>query len=432
MAIAQALCTLIILAVVSLDAISIPAAYTYLQKPCSPCDANSIQMTVAEAHSLQSAHFNVAAYAAYVLALIVVSEFVYIGIGVLILMKRADDGMALFTAVMLVTFGGAAFTGTLRALPVGHGILWTLVYALNAFGQCAFIVFLLIFPSGRFMPRWTILPAIVWSAPWTLQLLRNPTIDRYATMLISGPAFLIMLATMIVAQVYRYKRLSTPFEKQQTKWVVFGVAVGLTTFGVALIIANVILPASIANAPIGMLIGSTIVYSCLILLPVTIAIAILRSRLYDIDIIINRTLVYGSLTAILAGVYFGGVIGAQRLADQITGHTVGQQPIAVVLTTLLISALFQPLRHSIQRTIDRRFYRSRYNASETVASFNASLRSEVDLTSLNERLLEVVETTMRPTHSFLWLADETRRPKTAQRHSETGELPIDHLPDTSL
>lgn len=265
-----------------------------------------------------------------------------------------------------------------------------------------------------------------------LQLLQNPTIDRYTTMLINGPAFLIMLATMIAVQVYRYKRLSTPFEKQQTKWVVFGVAVGLTTFAAALITGNFILPASVANSPIGMLFGSTIVYVCLLLLPITIAIAILRSRLYDIDIIINRTLVYGSLTAVLAGVYFGGVIGAQRLADQITGHTVGQQPIAVVLTTLLISALFQPLRHGIQRTIDRRFYRSRYNATETVASFSASLRSEVDLTSLNERLLGVVETTMRPTHSFLWLVDETRKAKPAQRHSKASELPIDHLPDASL
>ncbi len=136
---------------------------------------------------------------------------------------------------------------------------------------------------------------------------------------------------------------------------------------------------------------------------------IVTSGAYDIDIIINRTLVYGSLTAILAALYFGLVIGAQTLTGLLTGKQAQQQSIVIVLSTLLIAALFQPLRGWLQRWIDRRFYRSRYDAAKTVAAFTASLRSEVDLRQLNERLLTVVEETMRPAQVSLWLREAPHR-----------------------
>jgi hypothetical protein len=140
----------------------------------------------------------------------------------------------------------------------------------------------------------------------------------------------------------------------------------------------------------------------LVCLPIAVGIAVLKYRLYDIDIIINRTLVYGSLTLMLLLVYFGGVTTTQALFRTLTGQQ--QQPqLAVVVSTLAIAALFNPLRHRIQSFIDRRFFRSKYDARKTLESFSARLREETDLEALDAELVSVVRETMQPEHVSLWL-----------------------------
>jgi len=141
-------------------------------------------------------------------------------------------------------------------------------------------------------------------------------------------------------------------------------------------------------------------------LPVFTGIAIVRYRLYDIDLLINRTLVYGSLTLMLALVYFGGVTATQALFQTLTGQQKLPQ-LAVVVSTLVIAALFNPLRHRIQSFIDRRFYRSKYDAAKTLDTFSARLREETDLTTLSEELVGVVRETMQPEHVSLWLRPDT-------------------------
>ena len=150
-------------------------------------------------------------------------------------------------------------------------------------------------------------------------------------------------------------------------------------------------------------------------IPVAIGIAILRYRLYEIDLLINRILVYVSLTAMLALLYFGGVATTQVIFRTFTGQE--QQPqLAIVVSTLAIAALFNPLRRSIQSFIDRRFYRSKYDARKTLGAFSAKLRDETDLGALSDDLVGVVRESMQPAHVSLWL-----RPDTASRRSEGRE-----------
>jgi hypothetical protein len=150
-------------------------------------------------------------------------------------------------------------------------------------------------------------------------------------------------------------------------------------------------------------------YLAVVPIPVSAGIAILRYRLYDIDIIINRTLVYGSLTAILAALYFGLVLGLQFLFDRVIGPAAASSPLILVGSTLVIAALFNPLRRNIQQVIDHRFYRRKYDARRIVASFSATLREEVELAQLSEQLLTVVQETMQPAHVSMWLRQPDRK-----------------------
>jgi hypothetical protein len=146
------------------------------------------------------------------------------------------------------------------------------------------------------------------------------------------------------------------------------------------------------------------VLSSFTIVPIAVGIAVLKYRLYDIDVVINRTLVYGPLTATLIALYFGGIVVLQRMFVFLTGQ---QSTLAVVASTLLIAALFTPLRRRIQRFIDRRFYRNKYDARKTLEAFSSKLREETDLEALRGDLVGVVRETMQPAHVSLWLRSET-------------------------
>ena len=151
--------------------------------------------------------------------------------------------------------------------------------------------------------------------------------------------------------------------------------------------------------------------------PIAIGIAILRYRLYEIDTLINRTLVYGSLTAMLVALYFVGIVVLQRFFVLLTGQ---QSTLAVVVSTLLIAALFTPLRRGIQSFIDRRFYRRKYDARKTLEAFSSKLRDETDLDALSEDLTSVVRETMQPAHVSLWLRSDPAH-KGGSRHTLAGD-----------
>jgi hypothetical protein len=195
--------------------------------------------------------------------------------------------------------------------------------------------------------------------------------------------------------------------------VVFGISVALAGFfGILLVLGT-----SGADAPtssgelVAYLLGYTFVgYLVVLLIPISITIAIFRYRLYDIDVVINRTLVYAALTATLALIYFGGVTTTQAVFRALTDQ--GEQPqLAIVVSTLVIAALFTPLRRHIQGFIDRGFYRSKYDAAKTLEAFSAKLRDETDLDALSDDLVGVVRETMQPAHVSLWLRPDTELKK---------------------
>jgi len=156
--------------------------------------------------------------------------------------------------------------------------------------------------------------------------------------------------------------------------------------------------------------ASTLFYLPVLSITISAGIAILRSRLYNIDILINRTLVYGVLTALIALIYFGLVFILQSLVHALAVQ-ISQTPLVIVGSTLVIAALFQPLRRRIQQVIDRRFYRRKYDAAKTVEAFSATLRNELDLSQLREHLITVVQETMQPTYVSLWLRQPERDKK---------------------
>jgi hypothetical protein len=165
--------------------------------------------------------------------------------------------------------------------------------------------------------------------------------------------------------------------------------------------------------PLIELVAETCVYGLIALIPLSIGVAILRSGLYEIDIIINRTLVYGALTLMLALVYVGGVTATQAVFTALTGQ-VEQPQLAIVVSTLVIAALFNPLRRRIQSFIDRRFYRKKYDARKTLEGFSARLREETDLDALSDELAGVVRETMQPAHVSIWLRPDEAPRRDAQ------------------
>ena len=219
----------------------------------------------------------------------------------------------------------------------------------------------------------------------------------------------VLLPVCILASaaslVLRYRR-STGEERQQIKWIAFAASlVGLVAL-IAVASTLMFAPESLQVAgtqPLWLELLQDLDLLCLAGVPVAVGFAILRYRLYDIDVVINRTLVYGSLTAMLVAVYYGSVVVLQYVFRALSG---GESQLAIVASTLAIAALFNPLRRRVQTFVDRRFYRRKYDAAKTLAAFNARLRDETDLDTLGRDLMGVASSTMQPEHVSLWLRSE--------------------------
>jgi hypothetical protein len=328
------------------------------------------------------------------------------------------SGVAVGTSSFASQYAIHALLARPGSLPAGEALAWIAAWQLPVMIGLQ-VSYLLLFPTGRLPSRrwrWTawlvvafVLAGVVLSAfspgayLGSLGPIRNPLgieglTGAYKALLYAGSPLLYGAA---VLSLFVRLRRAEGLERQQLKW--FAYAAAMFALGIVLIV----IPLAI-DTPSWFVRAATAVFTAAgTTVPVAIGIAILRYRLYDIDRIINRTLVYGSLTALLAVVYLGGVISSQYAFRTLTGQ--GSQ-LAIVASTLAIAALFNPLRKRIQAFVDRRFYRSRYDAARTLEAFSARLRDETDLEALNDDLVGVVAETMQPAHASLWL-----RPSGANR-----------------
>jgi hypothetical protein len=349
-------------------------------------------------------------------------------------------GMGLVAAVSAFAFEYAAraLVTAPGSLPVGSWMAW-LAYWTFTLNLPALALLLLLFPDGRVpSPRWRLVPRLlgvavagvtVWSmlqpGPIDLSVVtianpagvaaleESPAIDTLGNV----PGLLAFL-TLFVGSVacalapFVRRRRAQPIERQQLKWLAFVAGgsglVGATGFlmvgsdnSTMAIAGGLLLLLALAGIAVG--------------IPVAVGLAILRYRLYDIDRVINRTLVYGLLTAVL-GLGYAGVI---LVLGQVFGGVGGNPPSwAVAGATLAMAALFQPLRRRIQQAVDRRFNRRRYDTARTIEAFSARLRDQIDLDTLTSELLAVVDLTMQPTQASVWLRDSATPPRASPIRSE--------------
>jgi hypothetical protein len=382
---------------------SLPLYLAQLQTLCygSLCQYN--QQTTGQAETLKGICHSVDDYAPITVALICAMFVLCLVVSAIIVWRRPDDSMALLVALMLVALGPIIGASNLSSGPP----LWqTLNQGLTFLLTVLLVLVFALFPSGQFVPRWMRWPIIVFLAA-EVPLTFFPTTGLIPSTAVSQPSWLVTLvglAGVALAQLYRYRRVSTPLQRQQTKWVVLGLAAPIA----ALVGGSMLALLFPALSGQGSLISLAANWSSvpLVCVPLSFGFAILHYRLWDIDAIINKALVYGSLTVLLAGVYAVLVVGLGSLAALTTGP-VKNEPVVLVVATLATVALIQPVRRRIQGVIDRRFYRRKYDAEKTLAAFSVALRNEVDLNDLRTDLLMMVQETMQPTHVSLWLSRRT-------------------------
>jgi hypothetical protein len=392
---------------------SIPAYVTTLHQVCSGsadtvnmCNHNN-QLLQTNIQALAQSHISLDGYATFVVIIDLISSLTFLFIGALIFWRKSNERFALFVSLILILFGALGPDELNRTiLLITQYPAWQVALPVKLFQLSiypALGLFFYLFPTGRLVPRWS----WVFFCAWIAQVLfyELPVNSPYSLQNVSPflqlTIFLLTYGSAVGCQIYRYRWVSGPVQRQQTKWLIFGF-IGTI---VLKILSSAPVDPNTLNPPL-LLFGVLSSYLPWLPLPLAVGIALLRYRLWDIDTLLNRTLVYGLLTLLLALGYLGLVFGGQALLTGLIGHT---NDIVIMGSTLIMALLFQPLRRGIQNVIDRRFYRRKYDAARTLEAFSATLRQEVDLATLSEHLVGVVQETMQPASVSLWLRPPARQ-----------------------
>lgn len=342
-------------------------------------------------------------------AVVVALYFIgYMAVGLLIFLLRPRERLAWLASIFLISFGAQSIFPTAleyAAVYATTPLLYRISYFINnLFSFSLFFVFFGLFPDGRFVPRWMRYVAIytvIFCALWGA----FPDMFGNAQGLFGAWVYasaILMFGSGLYAQVWRYRNYATPLQKQQAKWLVYGLGFVLGVLMVPGVTYYAIMGQFSAGQGVAFELLFMALYLGFLFLPLAIGFSILRYRLWDIDLLIRKTLTYALVVGMLAIVYFGCVILLQQLFAAVTGQ---RSEIITVLSTLAIAALFIPLRNRIQGWIDKRFYRKKYDAQKILQEFGETVRDETDLEKLKGRLIEVVQETMQPKSVSVWLRE---------------------------
>jgi len=343
---------------------------------------------------------SLATYAWYLLGIRMAAAAVFTGVGALLLLRARGHWFGWFTALVMFFLNSYAFYQPLQvALIVPAALI-----DLGSVFWPIFLLYFFLFPNGRLEPPWLRWPVVVYAVVhFLLQLagflIQAGLIQGEYFDAILGPfevGILLVFGLALGSQVYRYTRIATSLERAQLRWIIYGVVVLL---GVPLLADLIGVGRYFETFEWGTI--------SLTMAPITLAIAILRYRLWDIDLVIRRTLQYTLLTGLLALVFFGLVILLQGLFTSADGQQVS--PLVNVISTLAVAALFNPLRRWVQAFIDRRFYRAKYNADQVLQEFAAAARNEVDMDRLVSELTRITRTTMQPETISIWVKAPPRK-----------------------
>ncbi len=361
-----------------------------------------LTLTQADVRALEDAGLSLEIYAGFHVGLEIFAVAMTLGLALLIFFFRPQSRLGALVCYALSLFGLNFMVEADKSLVSAYPQFIDAFDALTALAAVPFVLLLYLFPDGRFVPAWTRWAAIglaiaAFLDPMLRAILPIPS-GQFSQVLLG--AYLLALSIGIYAQIYRFRYVSTPSERQQTKWIIFGFSwMVLAIFSWSYFVE--IAPPEPGPGRIGFnLWGMLAISPVFIVLPLTFVFSIFRYRLWDIDLVIRRTLSYAALTGLLLLAYFGSIVLFQAVFRALTGS---DSQVAVVLSTLGIAALFNPLRLQVQDFIDRRFYRAKYDAEVTLDRFASAAREQVDLDSLSVAMLGAVEETLRPEKVSLWL-----------------------------
>lgn len=389
---------------------AVPARYANLSTVNPAGETGIGDLSPADVPALAQAGWSVHAYALYFTVLETIVAVVFFVSGLVLFWFQRTSRMALFTAFALVAFGLNS-SPLIDALPFFNPA-WDLpITIIRSLALILLILLFFLFPNGQFVPGWTRGLAVIWilyNLAWPfipqivppVRLIHNNLAERLAFLWL---ALFILLGVLL--QVYRFRSVSTPAEKQQTRWVIAGFVFFMAVSLVATIIViftQALSDSAVLRVQVEIL-AFTLVLINTIGLGISFVVASLRYRLFDIDLVIRKTLVYSILTLLLVVFYAGGVILLQQIFQP--ADSGDQSPLAVVIVTLGLAALFNPLRVRIQKVIDRRFYRRAYDMQAALDRFSQQASNELQIQQLAGHILNSVRTTLEPSRVSLWLID---------------------------
>ncbi|GHO47675.1 GAF domain-containing sensor histidine kinase [Ktedonospora formicarum] len=385
--------------------VGLPAYYQQVQRPCvDPTTCNlAFALTAKGLHAFAALGVSPGEYAAFITLFWVAIVAIWSGIGFLIFWRRSDEWFALLAAFAIMMFNLTYPGLSASVLLISYPLLNLPLTILDLLGQVSFFLFFLLFPNGRLVPRWMglIIPLIVVQAVTIVLPPTSPFSQNRLPAWLDGLLSLAIFSTIIFSQVYQYRRVSTSVERLQTKWVAFAITTVATGFLVFGLLFNVLFP--VLNQPDSPYVVIGIAYPFLLLLiPGSVGVAILRYRLWDIDLIIKRTLVYGILTACVVGFYVlvVGYLGAL--------FPTGSSLLISLFATGLVAVLFQPVRELLQREVNRLLYGQRDEPYLVITRLSQRLKETLEPDAILSTIVETVAQALKlPYVAILWKQEET-------------------------